>query len=345
MVRRRGRRLLAAACVALATVSAVAVPAPGPPDAAASMVLAQTCSTVEGTSVSYITVGKPFEDQVWKLLCDGVIKLSELTRTTRFIPRGRGSPPPTSSIPTAPVSRTHLLAWLKRAPGNSMSSLTDPGPPFVHGTNIRREEAAASFVTAFGLTRSPFVLPTGFSDVPACANQAALNAGRCHFASREVRALHVCRYMHGYTAGTVKDPGKFNPLVNLPRGQAAAVIHRRIHGGCVDLKVESVTVDTVDEGETATVTVGLSRAPGAVLGEFSSVFVELFFEEGTATEFVDYDPPVISEPVPRHSHGLHKLGLHQGTAQDDHGGRARRRCDRRGQRDLHCEGLPAGDSV
>ena len=234
MVRRRGRVLVAAACVLLAAVSAVAVPAPGPPDAAASTVLAQPanhCAGIDPTPRAQITVGADFSSEVWELLCDGTIDLYELRAAggRYYFDTGNN------------VSQAHLLTWLNRLSGGSMSGLTGS---FVNPTYIQRQEAAASFVTAFGLNPSAFSLPTGFEDVPACASPSDRN---CHAASRHIRALHVCRYMYGYVGGNAADPGVFRPATNLSRGQAAAVISRS-RDGCADLRVESLTVDTVDGG-------------------------------------------------------------------------------------------------
>ena len=153
--------------MALATVSAVVVPAPGPTDAAASMVLAQpaVCPGIGSTPTNRIAVNSGvFDDAIWALLCDGII---ELPTTTSPDPELTTTGTGYAFNSTASVTQSHLLTWLNRVPGISMGGLTNTGhpPPFWHGTNIRREEAAASFVTAFRLTRQTSGRPP---DSPTC---------------------------------------------------------------------------------------------------------------------------------------------------------------------------------
>ena len=240
--------------------------------------------------------GTVWHTAVWGLLCRGVLDLGDdFDISTGFVP-GYGMHNTYTWDGGSDVEQDVLLDWLQALPGARYLSSLEPradNHPFDDLYNIRRHEASTSFVKAFRLNPSAFGLPTGFSDVDACENAADNN---CHESSRHVRALHACRFMAGYTSGNADDPGTFLPDEFLPRGQAALVMWNFLDVGCVDLRVESVTVDRVAEGETATVTVKLSRPVGALLGEFDHASALLFFDEGTATEDVDYVPPSINDP-------------------------------------------------
>ena len=88
---RRMRRLVTAGWVILATAAAAVAPLPGSADLTAAVALAQPgepCAGLGSVPARYVTVGGLYPDQVWDMICEGVIVVNDddFDTVTTFMP-------------------------------------------------------------------------------------------------------------------------------------------------------------------------------------------------------------------------------------------------------------------
>ena len=166
---RRMRRLVTAGWVILATAAAAVAPLPGSADLTAAVALAQPgepCAGLGPVPAKYVTVGGLYPDQVWDMICEGVIVVNDgdtdpanddFDTVTIFIP-GVGHVTTYNFDPDLGITQGTLLRWLNRVPGTAhlarLEVVDSKAPLNTPSEAIERGYAAPSLSEAFGLNPS-----------------------------------------------------------------------------------------------------------------------------------------------------------------------------------------------